>query len=368
MQVIVPGNLTYTMNGVETRMRTPMRTATIGCQLLLAGLVMATGATLANEPPAGPMPLGTVSEFSDWVTSVAFSPEGTRLVAGTYDAVHLIDPASRESVATFKTRNGYVRSLAFSLDGSQLAVGDYQSLSLWNVATARREKTLTGHTGYVTAVAFAGDRLVSGSEDGTVRLWEAASGKSERTITVGVPVHDVAVSPDASLIAVAAGDATRPNRPGLVQLYETSTGEEVADLVGHERVALAVAFNRDGTRLASAGEDEKVNLYDVPSRTAIGFYAGHARSANDVVFLAGGTLLASVSGGNAGGLCELRLWNSDGTDVAAVEPHKQRITSIARSPDGRTVALGSYDETVSLWDVTAFAGSGERVPVEAPRP
>ncbi|MGC1275841.1 MAG: WD40 repeat domain-containing protein [Planctomycetaceae bacterium] len=310
-----------------------------------------------------------MSEFPDRVTSLAFSPDGSLLAAGSYDEVRLIDPTTRKAVETLKTRNGYVRGLAFSADGSRLAVGDYQSLSLWDVKAARRVKTLSGHTGYVTAVVFVGDRLVSGSEDGTLRAWIVATGKHERTIDVGVPVNDVAVSPDDAFLAVAAGDTTRPNRSGSVMLWNASTAEKVADLVGHERAALAVAFHPDGTRLVSAGEDEKVNLHDVPGRKAVGYYAGHSRSVNDVAFLAGGDVLASVSGGNAGGLCELRIWKPDGSTIAAFEPHERRITSLAVSPDGKTVALGSQDKAVSLWDVSeVIAEAAKRRPVEARRP
>ena len=338
------------------------------CMRLLVNAVFAE-----DESPTEPKPLGTVADFPDWVTAVAFSPDGSTLAAGTYDEVRLIAPGTRETTGTFKTRNGYVRGLAFSPDGSRLAVGDYQSLSLWDIKAARREKKLSGHTGYVTTVVFLGDRLVSGSEDGSVRLWDVASGMSERTIDVGVPVNDLAVSPDGALLAVAAGDPTRPNKSGPVTLWDLKTGEKVADLVGHERAALAVVFGPDGTRLASAGEDEKVNLHDVPARKAVGYYAGHSRSVNDVAFLAGGRLLASVSGGNAGGLCELRLWKPDGTDVAASEPHRQRITSLAVSRDGRTLALGSQDKTVSLWDLGPVIdqtadGAGSPEPIEARRP
>ncbi|HEX6986339.1 MAG TPA: WD40 repeat domain-containing protein [Planctomycetaceae bacterium] len=335
--------------------------------------LLAATAFAAEPPAAAPAPLGRVTGFPDWVTAVAFSPDGKMLAAGTYDEVRLIAPDTREVAGTLKTRNGYIRGVAFSPDGSRLAVGDYQSLSLWEAGAARRVKTFAGHTGYVTAVAFVGDRLLSGSEDGTVRVWDVASGASERTFEIGVPVNDLAVSPDGSLLAVAAGDATRPNKPGPVTLWDLKTGEKVADLVGHERAALAVAFGHDGTRLASAGEDEKVNLHDVPSRKAVGYYAEHSRSVNDVAFLAGDAVLASVSGGNAGGLCELRLWKPDGTDIAAGEAHQQRITSLAVSPDGRTLALGSQDKTVSLWDVSLMTGPPAvdgpfRTPAEAPRP
>jgi WD40 repeat protein len=336
-------------------------------------ITVRTTATFATDgPPPAPQPLGVVSGFPDWVTSITFSPDGTQLAAGTYDEIRLIDSASRRTTLTLKPRNGYVRALAYSLDGRHLAVGDYQSLSFWDRVAGTRVATFSGHTGYVTSIACAADALLTGSEDGTIREWEIATRTPLRTIEIGVPVNAIALSPDGALLAVAAGDATRPNRPGPVSLWTRATGEKLVDLVGHERAALAVAFNRDGSRLASTGEDEKVNLYDVNARKALGYYAEHGRSVNAVAFLADGAALATVSGGNAGGLCELRLWKPDGSDLVAFEPHKQRIVALAVSPDGRTLALGSHDKTLSLWNVGPLVDhlSGDRAapPVEAPRP
>ena len=340
---------------------------------LVAAIVSLAGPSPGDEPMAAPKPLGQVEGFPDWVTAVAFSPDGATLAAGTYDEIRLIDPATREAKGTLKTRNGYVRDLAFSSDGARLLVGDYQSLTLWDAKASRRISKFAGHTGYVTGVAFAGETVVSCSEDGTVRLWKPDTGEVLRTIAVGVPVQDLAVSPGGELLATASGDPTRPNREGPVALWDLRTGEKVAGLVGHERAALAVRFSDDGTRLASAGQDEKVNLHDATTRKAIGYYAEHSRSVNGVAFLAGGNVMASVSGGNAGGLCELRLWRPDGSELAALEPHEQRIPSLAASPDGRTLALGSQDKTVTLWDVgpvldDAMRTAEPRPPVEAARP
>lgn len=326
----------------------------------------------AEPAPAMPEQKGVISDFPDWVTSIAFAPDGSTLACGTYDEVRVVDPGTKEVTKTLKTRNGYVRDLAFTPDGSRLIVADYQAVSLWNLDNSRRLKKFSGHRGYVTGLALAGERLFSSSEDGTIRVWNLDSGEAVRTIEPGVPVNDIALSPDGKLLATAGGDATRPTQPGPVSLWNAETGEKLHDFIGHERTALAVRFSADGNVLASAGEDEKVNLYDVPGRKAIGFYAEHARSVNDIVFLADAAVLASVSGGNAGGKCEIHLWKTDGTTLSLLEPHEQRLTAIAVSPDEKMIAVASQDKSVSLWNPRAVIGGAAnekttREPVEAAR-
>lgn len=307
--------------------------AVVGSVVALASLARLTA---ADGPVAMPEPKGAISGFPDGVTTIAFAPQGSLLACGTYDEVRVIDPSTKQVIKTLKTRNGYVRDLAFTPDGSKLVVGDYQTVSLWDIEETRRLRKFAGHKGYVTGIALAGERLFSSSEDGTVRCWNLDSGEPIRTIEVGMPVNDVALSPDGGKLATAGGDATRPTQPGPVTLWNAETGEKIHDFIGHERTALAVRFSADGSMLASAGEDEKVNLYDVPDRKAIGFYAEHGRSVNDALFLAKGAVLASVSGGNAGGKCELHLWKRDGTTLALLESHEQRLTAISLRKPSRS--------------------------------
>ena len=107
------------------------------------------------------------------MTSVKFTPDGKTVAAGSYDEVQLIDVESQESVAKLKV-SGQAQALAFSPDGKTLAVGAFRGIELWDVAQRKRLDSLIGHSGYVMTVAFSkdGSQLVSGAEDGTVRVWE----------------------------------------------------------------------------------------------------------------------------------------------------------------------------------------------------
>ena len=108
-----------------------------------------------------------------------------------------------------------------------------KSIKLWNLDDGGLLSTMSGHSDYVRSVAWSpgGTKLASGSDDETVRVWEAATGKQLWQLRGEKPIHCVAFSPDGSLIA--AGDGYS-NTSGEVRIYNTSTGDPVGSpLTGH---------------------------------------------------------------------------------------------------------------------------------------
>ena len=304
-------------------------------------------------------PLARLTAFNSGVTSVAFSPDGKLLAAGTKDAVQLIDVETKAIVREVATKSGQVRAVAFSSDGKVLVTGSYQNVSLWNAATDELMRSLKGHRGYVTGVAFSPDgvRLATACEDEVARVWKLGGDEEPLLFKAHkLPVTGVAWSPDGKLLATSAGDDTRPTKSGEVKVWEAATGEVQQSFEVHTKGATGVAFSMDGKHLASSGTDEHVNIYDLVAKKPLGFYAGHSRPTNAVLFHPDEETAISVSGGRAVGKNELKVWEfASGDEVATAEAHAGRIAAVALSKDGRTLATAGNDKSVALWNVGFLA-------------
>lgn len=350
-------------------------TCLMGLAFCLSGSGQATAAPApadeATPAQARPAAVAQLKGFDDWVTSVAWSPDGKLLAAGSYDEVQLWDLDRKSVAGTLKPRAGYVRSAAFSPDGKMLALAGYQNVQIWDVAAARRVKRIKGHSAYVTGVAFSPDGrlLATCGEDESIRLVDASSWEEVRSFSTEWPVNALAFSPDGSMLATAGGDETRVTKPGTVILWNVADGTQIAALPGHQRAAVAVAFSPDGQRLVSGSHDETANIYDVAERKALGFYGGHGRPVNSVVFAPDSRTVLSGGGGRAQGGNDVHIWNSeDGSDLAKVTGHEGRVIAVALSPDAHTLATASYDHTAAVFDVQHVlpAAPAETKPVRLP--
>lgn len=337
-----------------------VRHALVACVLLISQRSLpAQPASLdGGGPGLDAELLATLEDFPDWVASVAFSPDGSLLAAGSYEGVRLWNVESQEDAGTLPLKSGFARAVAFSPDGSLLAVGGYQSIRLFDVADREQTGELKGHRGYVLDLCFSADGsiLASSSEDMTARTWNVGEQAPLQTFKGHTyAVTGVAISPDGGVLATSSGDETRLTKAGEVKTWNMESGEEQHTFPAHERGATDVAFSPDGSLLISTSLDEKANVYAVADGTAKGFYGGHSRPTNCVLFAGGGRIVVTGSGGRFKGKNEIKFWSpADGAEFGTVDHHAGKIAGMALSPDGRLLAAASYDKTVTVWDISVI--------------
>jgi WD40 repeat protein len=205
------------------------------------------------------------TKYSEKVTSVAFSPDGTVLASGSADGtVQFWDMATGQLVAEpLGQHSGEVTSIAFSPDGKVLASGSAdKTVRILDIATYRLwVDPLSGHSNRVTSLAFNpnGTVLASGSADGTVQLWDAETYQllKEPLTKHSDQVTSVAFSPDGTVLASGSAD-------GTVQLWDMATGQLLGEpLLGHSNQVTSLAFSPDGTVLVSGSTDGTMQLWDI---------------------------------------------------------------------------------------------------------
>jgi WD40 repeat protein/tRNA A-37 threonylcarbamoyl transferase component Bud32 len=271
----------------------------------------------------------------------------------------------RQRVRTLAGPEAGALSVAFRPDSRRLAAACSDgSVRVWDVATGKLKRTLRGHARGTLAVAWGprGRRLASSSFDGTVRLWDAETGKQVRTLnghTGFVPC--VAFSPDG--LSLASGGVDRK-----VRIWDTATGRPKRELEGGADTVWHVAFSPDGKWLASGGDSREVRLWDTASwreKRAFavgGFVWGLAFSPDSRRLAATDTGLMKLFDLITGqpqfdwnkGVTGLRVWDTvTGREMVRTSSFSMANKGLAFSPDGLSLAAGGLDSTVRLLDAAS---------------
>jgi WD40 repeat protein len=312
------------------------------------------------------------------VRAIAYAPDGRTLGASHHvkgqdrSLLHLWDLPSRSIKATLSGHTNAVECLAFSPDGRRLVSGSWdRSVRLWDPATAELVHVMTGHMDVVYNCAFSHDSLTvaSASWDGTVRLWHAATGQELMSLQGGVgEVWSVAFAADGRTLA--AGQSARQLGTHVL-LWQGATDAQSGPstrlkirgatavrsvLSGHSGAVNGLAYAPDGSFLASGSDDRSLILWDPVSGKERLRLTGHAGPVDAVAVSPDSRLVASGAGDWHAASVPGELWLRDaktGERVAELSGHGGPVFALAFTGDGRTLASGSLDGTVALWDVAA---------------
>ena len=236
-----------------------------------------------------------------------------------------------------------VRGVVVTSDGKRIVTAsEDKSIKIWNGVTGKLLRMLSGHTTRVTALSLSpNDKyLASAGETGLVLAWELASGKRLGTVVkTGGQVHSMAFSPDSRVLALPIA--------GRFALYTFATRKLLRYIGSQTNRAYSLDFAPDGKHIASGTQLKTIQLWEVASGKLVRSLTGHRGQVTSVRFSKNGQFLAS--GGSYG---DVHLWEpSTGKKVFTLLGHNTHIHGLAFRPDNQTLASASSDKKIILWNV-----------------
>jgi WD40 repeat protein len=301
--------------------------------------------------------LKTFSGCLSLVKTVAFTKDGTKVVGGCTDAITVWDV--RSGTMLHRLRGPFLgldSSFALHPTGETVAVvGKDNNIFLREIATERDVRSFKGHTAHIYLLQFNADGsvLASGDKEGSVWLWDVASGRELNHLQLDSYVTALAFSADGKTLATSAG--VRP-----IKLWDVATGKELRTLTEAGTSVQSIAFSPDGKLMAAVGYDQ-IFLFEAETGRFVKKLMDLSEidpGLQRVAFSPQGDVIGA--GGSWGPII---LWDvKSGTPLRTLKGLTARVMSVAFDP-GELLASGHSDGTIMLWDT---AGDGENNMLNSP--
>lgn len=250
-----------------------------------------------------------------------------------------------------------VTDCSYSSDGRRILSGSWDhTLKIWNAETGEELKSIAGHEIYIQSCAFSPDgrRIVSGAGfdgPGELKLWDAEECTLQATLGSSLrAVEACGFSPDGKYVVSGGMD-------DILRIWDVDAAQETAKLFGHTSTVLACSFSRDGRLIVSGSVDGTIKIWDTKTWRLVRTLTGHGKTVHCCAFSPDGDRIVSGAGGlHTPG--DLKVWSAQsGEALMTMTGHSGGISSCGYSPDGLRIVSASDDGTVKVWD----AGTGREL-------
>jgi WD40 repeat protein len=307
---------------------------------------------------------GYNSAIADYKTAASLNPNDKTLqqpfaleVANVNSRLQKDETAVKFAGKVDLSHLGVINSIVYSKDGTRVLSGsDDKTLKLWDAATGTLLRTFSGHTDAVKSVALSpdGNQVLSGSADKSIKLWDTATGAILRTFTGHTASVDaVAFSPAGSRIAsVSVGDRT-------VKLWDPTTGallrSFVVGAINYTELVATVAFSPNGANVLATNADGNAELWDVATGELVRSFAVPGGDVFAASFSSDGSQVLTADVESNASSWKIRVWNAATGAVLLSFDCGKSCSPVAFSPDGARVFTGGGFPNVQVWDAKTGA-------------
>jgi WD40 repeat protein/serine/threonine protein kinase len=289
------------------------------------------------------------TSYSEPVIAAAFSPNGKRAATAGLERVWLWDAATGKAIRSLQGHTGPVSSLAFSPDGARLVSGcEDSSVRLWDATTGKELATFRGHTANVQSVAFSpdGQWLASAGDDGVVKLWDALRGAEPVTLSGGDGskwLSDVIFNADGQVLYSFSGWSTN-GAPDGIKLWDWHRTQQVRVFPDSAGWLIGMAMSPDKKRIASADRKGTITFWDAVSGRRLERWAVGAGPIQSLAFSPDGKALGYTSGN------KVTVIDADNRrEIAIFQSSGSALYSLTFSPDNRRIGAVARDQVI-VWD------------------